>query len=501
MGGKGLDRPYATMVVEDSKPILRSIVEQVRAIDSHIMVVATASDGDEAMTLARGIVPDIIITDIKMPAVDGIEFLEEARRSCPNAHCVIISGYDDFAYAQQAIKLDIDDYLLKPVDAKELEATLRKIIGDIALERKTSLASDISVALRLGVEAVKRSDADWPRPYRLSALRAGALRNGAPGISIEIVDDALKATSCSTCALLAETGGGNELCICVPSPKATHDGPRIAEEIREAVSMRYPYCNVTMSDVLSDPSEIAAVYRDLSENLDSNIVLGTSRVINNEVEAERSDESNLMIKIIESSGRHNGIDSFGSQVLSIASAWDKAGLPLGLARRGMRAILKVLESTYGDDNPDYRTERAIDDAIDAGKSYREAVDSILTRKRTFGGEECRNMKLSEAVTKYLWRNLHEHVTLESLSRRFNVSPSYLFRVMKAATGMSPMDYFMSQKIQEAQSLIRKNDGTMIKDIASALCFEDQHYFSRVFKKYIGITPMEYRESIKARKND
>jgi two-component system response regulator YesN len=499
MGGKGLDRPYATMVVEDSKPILRSIVEQVKAIDSRLMVEATASDGEEAMTLAREIVPDIIITDIKMPAADGIEFLEAARRSCPNAHCVIISGYDDFAYAQQAIKLEIDDYLLKPVDAKELEATLRKIIGDIELERRTSLASDISVSLRLGVEATKRSDADWPRPYRLCALRAGALRNGAPGISIETVGEALKATSCSTCVLLAESGGGNELCIYVPSNQDTHDGPWIAGEIRAAMSMRYPCCNVAVSAELGDPSEMSAAYRRLSESLDSSIVLGTSRVI--EVEADHPDESSLMIKIIESSGRHNGIDSFGCQVLSIARVWDKTGLPLGLARRGMRAILKALELTNGDDDPDYRTERAIDDAIDAGKSYREAVDFILARKRTLGGEECCNARLSEEVTKYLRKNLHEHVTIESLSRRFNVSPSYLFRVVKAATGVAPMDYFMGRKIQEAQSLIRGNEGTMIKDIASALCFEDQHYFSRVFKKYTGMTPMEYRESIKAQKTD
>ena len=110
-------------------------------------VIGTVNDGVEAYELILEKHPDIVITDIRMPGMDGIELVEKVLgnvESDRKVFFVIISGYSQFEYAQQAVKLGVEDYLLKPIKKKELEAVLHKILGKYsetanALEEKEDL--------------------------------------------------------------------------------------------------------------------------------------------------------------------------------------------------------------------------------------------------------------------------------------------------------------------------------------------------------------------------
>ena len=106
---------FKVFLVEDEIVVREGIRKSIPWEQDGFMYAGDASDGELALPMIRKIEPDLIITDIKMPFMDGLSLIELVRKDLPNAKIVIISGYDDFSYAQQAIRMGVDQYLLKPI--------------------------------------------------------------------------------------------------------------------------------------------------------------------------------------------------------------------------------------------------------------------------------------------------------------------------------------------------------------------------------------------------
>jgi len=124
---------YTCIVVEDEALIRRSIAKKVAAANPDFQVVLEASDGREALDYFRAHKADLVITDIQMPIMDGLTLCRHLRALSSDTKILVISGYDEFRYAQQAIKYQICDYLLKPIDSSVLEETLNGI--EVSLDR------------------------------------------------------------------------------------------------------------------------------------------------------------------------------------------------------------------------------------------------------------------------------------------------------------------------------------------------------------------------------
>ena len=111
---------YTVIVVEDEQELRRAIIEKVDWASAGFKVIADAENGIEAVDLVERLEPDLVMTDIKMPMMTGLELAEQVREIRPATGVVILSGYDDFEYARAAIKYNIISYLLKPISAEEL---------------------------------------------------------------------------------------------------------------------------------------------------------------------------------------------------------------------------------------------------------------------------------------------------------------------------------------------------------------------------------------------
>ncbi|PKM52177.1 MAG: DNA-binding response regulator [Firmicutes bacterium HGW-Firmicutes-7] len=123
------------VVVDDEEFIRRGMVLTTPWDDFNCEVVGEAKNGKEGIQLIRRLNPDIVITDIRMPIMDGIVMIRELFGNVDSEY-IIISGYDDFKYAQQAIKLGVQDYLLKPIEDSEFYNTLKKIIDVVKMKQK-----------------------------------------------------------------------------------------------------------------------------------------------------------------------------------------------------------------------------------------------------------------------------------------------------------------------------------------------------------------------------
>jgi len=124
-----------TVVAEDEKLIAHNIAKNIRSCDASYEVLAVCYDGLSALNAVEQYNPHVLFTDIKMPLMDGLSLIERVHSSNPHVRCVLITGYNEFEYAQAAIKYKAFDYLLKPLNKFELSKTLRKIKDEILSEQ------------------------------------------------------------------------------------------------------------------------------------------------------------------------------------------------------------------------------------------------------------------------------------------------------------------------------------------------------------------------------
>ena len=149
------------LIADDELPIRRGIAASVPWADHGVQVVGEAADGLEALRLAVEHRPDVVITDVRMPLMDGLEFAEKLRERFPAVKVLLLSGYADFAYAQQAIRLGVTEYLLKPFGAEEL---LEKGLAVYAGSSGGTAAEGYS---RIVAEAVEYLETHYAQPVSL----------------------------------------------------------------------------------------------------------------------------------------------------------------------------------------------------------------------------------------------------------------------------------------------------------------------------------------------
>lgn len=131
---------YRVMVVEDEPLLLKYIAQKIEACSDLYRVTAAFGDADTALQAMRSDVPDVVFTDIRMPGMSGLELLRHIRESYPNLPTVLLTAYADFEYAQEAVRQQAFDYLLKPLNMSELSAVLTRLQSVLQSDAKPAEA-------------------------------------------------------------------------------------------------------------------------------------------------------------------------------------------------------------------------------------------------------------------------------------------------------------------------------------------------------------------------
>lgn len=120
-------QPYRLMLVDDEEYLRQGVIRRIDWDACGFTVVGEAENGQAGLELAERLQPDVILTDIKMPFMDGLTMSRRVLETQPGVKIIMLSGFDDFEYAQEAIALGSMDYILKPIDAAELTETLMRV--------------------------------------------------------------------------------------------------------------------------------------------------------------------------------------------------------------------------------------------------------------------------------------------------------------------------------------------------------------------------------------
>ncbi len=150
------DRKYRFVVAEDEARVRDYLARKVAELDPNFAHAGSAADGEEAVELVERAIPDLLVTDIKMPVLDGLKLIERIRATNADMRILIVSGHSEFEYARRAIELGVDDYLVKPIDPEALRGRLTTI--RIRLE-----SSSAEVEREYGLSSIGSAEEDLVR--------------------------------------------------------------------------------------------------------------------------------------------------------------------------------------------------------------------------------------------------------------------------------------------------------------------------------------------------
>ena len=128
---------YSVVVAEDEELLLQNLIDKINGSDTGFEVAGSAQTGEQAYELVEKLNPDLVVSDIRMPVMDGISLLKKVHEFYPSTDFIITSGYSDFEYARSAIKYHATEYLLKPIDPDELHDTLMKLRSKYLLAQES----------------------------------------------------------------------------------------------------------------------------------------------------------------------------------------------------------------------------------------------------------------------------------------------------------------------------------------------------------------------------
>lgn len=504
-------------VIEDEILIREGLCELIRKMFPELTVCGEAGNGQEGLSCIERENPDIVITDIKMPVMDGLEMLAKMQEKGLFPKVIVLTAYSEFSYAQQAVKLGVCDYIIKPVMVQEFVQTMRKVQNLCEQEKKRtpdtmgSLENIVSSVL-YGVSAVEEKVEEFlDRKYGIS--------RGMPLIELLVYLGADFETDREKIR--------REMCRILKQKKVEYT--LVDMEYDKAVlALLYDYSSrqeierwfqnqilfqkrgVKGKEIsygmleVAGAKEIREGYQKLLPYMDWNIVLGDDVLISYPHIADVQTEICIYPVDLENQVKVAICMGETEKVREVAEKLHRYFLdgrvysPKEIKESYVRFQWAVLNIAKEVGCIDYKM-------IDQ-KKLLERVMSAKTKgelKQTFE-ELFRCMKVSdrgtEAVSlavKKAQSMIHEFyadgITLSEIADRLNLTQEYLGAQFHREIGENFSTYIRNYRLSKAKELLI---GTQLKqyEISEKVGYTDAKYFARVFKECVGMSPAEYRKS-------
>ena len=481
------------LVVDDEKIVLDSISYILNNAYDDIRV-ELARNGKEAYYKYADFGPHIVITDIKMPGVDGIDLIKRIRLNDKRTKILVATAFDSFDYAKDAIKYGALDYLLKPISKANLIAAVDKAVELISRDKQKAF-EDLDL-----LEKVNRSR-ELIGDHFFAMLQLGLNVEKNMGFYQEMVD--------------FEIRNGYMLSLRSLVDMSTYESNIFIEELEK----RYDFIESTHSNDKSyfllcgsSAESAAGLKRDLEHII---------------FDLEKKYGEIIHIKLIKNENSQNLLMDF--QLLNNH-------------RRSLEQRVEIIDNSCGKDKgilPMVRSIRKALELFDAGEKeeFRESIKEILNLKGASRFEELLDdfhstLKLKTMIAsndpylttsskdllsaglklfdkyhsaikriyspivlsaiEYIDIEYRNEISLESISEKIGVSSQYLSRIFSSEVGCTYKEYLNNKRLEDAKELLVGTDKT-ISDIAYEVGYNDPNYFMKLFKKSIGITPKSYKK--------
>lgn len=531
-------RPVTICVIDDIEPVVDGICSKIDWSRHGIAVAGGALNGEDGLELIAEHKPDIIVTDIRMPVMNGLELAQEALKQCPRSKIILISGYHDFEYAQQALRLGVFDYIVKPFSLEEMEAIVLKAKEQLLEERnkfrdEQQLRQKVKESLPLLRQeyfnlilhhgtSEERAMERWkflgirmePKPLVAMVVEIDQFAETFREMPIEETElirfslqNIVEETVCaSTRGELFKVTPSRF--VCIMNPPVDTGIYELAEACRENIEA---YTKFTVTIGLGEPAEslgeVRHSYHRALQAIGYQFYTGGNSVISSgslQGETDRSSGYHLEREHeLFFAFRKGNIDETLALLNEVEA--DIANLrpfprPEYLSSLYYEIIYMLLRILQ--EKASCEQLSVIEHDVDRFKLESTGTLSdlrqLLRRVCAEGCSLIEKSRISEGehmvgtMQKYIRENLHLNLTTQHCARIVHMSGSYFTNVFKKVTGLTLSQYVTQMRMEKAMEMLL--DGHQVQEIAGALGYEDRRYFSDAFKKQTGLTPSEYKQS-------
>lgn len=530
---------YRIMLADDEGIVTDSLKFIIEKNYPGQFEIETAKTGRAVIELAEHFRPDIAFMDIQMPGINGIDAMREIKANNPSIIFIVLSAYDRFMYAKEAISLGVMEYINKPFEKQVICDVLDKAMRVIDTRReqhrndliiKEKMENVIPVLengfiysimfqehfeedvnkykelLDISEEhcfmmAVVFGDSQEGN-YMTNAVGSAVRSQASYRTMSEIIKETFK---CYVGAIMS-----NKIPLCVPCSKHEMDYNERVELIDK--------CR-TLSTRLNKETGIffrigigsIVNFRDAMESYQEALkalINTTSRIAHaDDLPIGCDYEDNYPIELEDRIFSELKEGHFDNCVGACSQFFDWMEQTYSGETNNIR--LKVLEFVLRAESDAYRAG-GMTYRFDARENYLPEIMSSTDlsvvrewymKKMT---EACKNVlvkkseRANDIITSakaYIDANYTKDLSLDDISRNMNLSPYYFSKLFKEETGENFVEFLTNVRIEKAKELLKMPEKSM-KEICSNIGYSDPNYFSRIFKKVVGLTPTEYRESVK-----
>ncbi|MHA6531816.1 response regulator [Paenibacillus sp. BAC0078] len=521
-------------MVDDIPSVVRGLSLRIPWAEHGIEVAATASNGEEGLEQIRQHRPDIVLTDIRMPFVDGLEMMRTIQAEQPGIKLIFLTGYSDFAYAQEAVKLGAFDLIVKPFTKEQVIESVLK--AKEVLERERSQAEQMR-----GMEQKLRESLPYLRQEYMRLLIRYGTRQQHRSQQWDFY--AIKMNSRHFCVMVAEmdffadrtaelpvpevelirfavqnileetiTGltqgivfreNVNQFVI-VMNPPVGLDAEQLAEKCRENVRRHtYQTVSIGLGGEVEEAGHLSASYAQAMSALAHTFLTGGNSVYRY---VEGTDEDAAMPRYSYDKEkellyclRSANLTKAEEQLDDIWNEW-LAGPALPTPSIVKTLCLELAHSIHR-----VFSEKALDSEVKtlekklADMNDATSFEELRRQIREFCRQGCAYVhirqssdarQLVEQAITHINGNLHRNMSVADCAREVHLSPSYFSNLFKKETGMTLAQFIIGRRMEKAKELVL--EGMQVQDIAVSLGYEDRPYFTELFKKYTGMTPTDFR---------
>jgi len=513
------------MIVDDEPKVREGLKTIIKWSEYGYSICGECADGIEGLEMIKKLEPDLVLVDIKMPEMNGLEFIEAARQNGISSRFIILTGYSDFAYTKKAIQLSVDSYLLKPVDEEELIQNLIQIREEILKDReiRKSLNDAQKITRDSMVRSVMKDDSG-----RLAAEWDGKIpgMSGSRSFQVALVQFAEDSAVYGSDAVIRETDAllfgsskndsfvidmDGKMCIVFADSDIDRSG-RLLKEAADYLCSRGLTPAITALGRKADGiAGIGRSYADAVRLTDKRFYFGSSALLNWD---ELKDDS-IFRDDCEADKAGNDIDIGKiTEGLYVAAEVMNTGRIRELASEICRALrdskyseLRIKGFCTNLLNAVYEKAMHRYPAL-SGKlpSYDERVAGIYDQPDICRLEEYIARQLEalsgiisavdpqsviKKIIRYIDENYQQDLTLEKLGGLFGYNSCYLGKVIKQYTGCNFNTYLENVRIDHAKELLLR--GCKAGEAALRTGFRNIDYFYYKFKKNVGLSTSEFKK--------
>ncbi|KON66485.1 hypothetical protein AKG34_25890 [Peribacillus butanolivorans] len=494
---------YNVFLVDDEPFIIEGMRALVPWEDYGLKVVGEASNGSEAIKKLETCHVDILLTDIMMPIMDGLELISTLKERHPNTKYIVLSGYEEFEYVKKGMKLGIENYLLKPVNEQELISTLENSIEK--LEKSTNNEEAYTILRDNTIWRCLNQDIDakeWRERVELYSLEFD-------GQNLAVVLMQISDGEHENSSFFRKRVEELFQSVCIINPDGElillvsfncEDG--LKKKLDELNMLFAGYVSgkyhINVGSFVCSTSELYKSYQRAKELSSYRLVLKESGLITDELTKQYTQASLSTSNELDDLKRYIVGSEQEKAFLWIKGAFDEINKSTKkVAPTIIRGFAIEIVTSIQKDVSSHANEQTVGivkrilEAYSIGILVDILIDFIEGIFRTLEQKSEHRSPIIQSVVQYIQEHFYEELSLKTLSYKFHINSIYLGQLFQKETGLVFSEYINHLRLEKAKQLLR---GTHLKAgiIGKQVGYSDSAYFYKQFKKAVGITPSAWR---------